>query len=73
MTHRKIIECTINLSQSCLSKEQEEVYKLLVNYKEAFSLSDEIGTCPNIKVALQVIDTSSFLLDCFMSKKRINQ
>ena len=56
MTDRQIIESTIDLSQSCLSKEQEEVYKLLVKYREAFSLRDEIGTCPNIEVDLQVID-----------------
>ena len=33
--------------------------------REAFSLRDEIGTCPNITVDLQVIDKSSFLLDPF--------
>ena len=46
---RQIIESTIALSQYCLSKEeQEEISKLLVKYTEAFSLRDEIGTCPNI-------------------------
>ena len=38
MTDRQIIESTINFSQSCLSMEgQEEVYKLLVKYRKAFS------------------------------------
>ena len=66
ITDRQIIESTINLSQSCLLKEeQEDVYKLLVKYTEAFSPRDEIGTCPNIEVDLQVIDKSSFFIRSF--------
>ena len=46
---------------SCLSKEeQQEIYNLLVKYREAFSLRDEVGTCPNIEVDLQGIDKSPF-------------
>ena len=50
-------------SQSCLSKEeQEEGYNLLVMYRETFRLSSEIGTYPNIKIDLQMIDKSSFFI-----------
>ena len=30
-------------------------------YGEAFSLRDEIGTCPNIKVEIEVTDKSPYL------------
>ena len=35
---------------------------MLLDYKEAFSLRDEIGTCPNIKVEIHVTDKSPFLI-----------
>ena len=61
MTDRNMIEGTIALNQSYLSKEeQEEVYDLLVKCKGAFSLRNEVGTCPNIEEDLQVTD--KFLL-----------
>ena len=34
---------------------------MLYKYKEAFSLGDEIGICPNIEVEIDVIDRSPFL------------
>ena len=33
---------------------------MLYKYKEAFSLRDEIDTCPNIEVEIDVTDKSSF-------------
>ena len=69
MTDRHVIESTIDLSQSYLSKEeQEEDYKLLVKYREAFSLRIEIGTCPNIEVGLQVTDELPFFIRPFHVK-----
>ena len=35
---------------------------MLFKYKKAFSLRDEIGTCPNIEVKLDVTDKSPFFL-----------
>ena len=62
MTDRKILEKYINLDNSCLNEEEKgEVMNMLFNYKEAFSLRDEIGTCPNIEVEIDTIDKSSFL------------
>ena len=70
MTDRQIIESTIDLSQSCMSmEEQKEVYKLLVKYGEAFSLRDEIGTCPSIEVDLQVINKSPSFIKPFHVKE----
>ena len=34
---------------------------MLFDYREAFSLRDEIGTCPNIEVEIDVTDKSVFL------------
>ena len=38
---------------------KEEVMDMLYKYKEAFSLRDEVGTCPNIEVGIDVTDKSS--------------
>ena len=35
---------------------------MLYKYKEAFSLRDEIGTCPNIEVEVDVMDKSPFFI-----------
>ena len=35
---------------------------MLYKYKEAFSLRDKIGTCPNIEVELDVTDKSKFFI-----------
>ena len=35
---------------------------MLYKYKEAFSLRDEIGTCPNIEVSIDVMDKSPFFI-----------
>ena len=35
---------------------------MLYKYKEAFSLRDEIGTCPNIEVEIEVTDKSTFFI-----------
>ena len=36
--------------------------ELLYEYKDVFSLRDEIGTCPNIEVNLEVTDNSPFFI-----------
>ena len=35
---------------------------MLLKYKEAFNLRDEIGTCPNIEVEIDVTDKSLFFI-----------
>ena len=59
MTDREILEKYINLNNSCLNKE-EKIKVLDMLYKEAFSLRDEIGTCPNIEVEIDITDKSPF-------------
>ena len=50
MTDREILDKYIDLESSCLTKqEKQKLRNLIYEYKDAFSLRDEIGTCPNIK------------------------
>ena len=37
---------------------EKHVMDMLFKYKEAFSLRDEIGTCPNIEGEIEVTDKS---------------
>ena len=63
MTDREILEKYINLEMSCLNKEEKvEIMNMLHKYKEAFGLRDEIGTCPNIEVEIEVTGKSPFFI-----------
>ena len=42
---------------------------ILYDYKDAFSLRDEIGTSPNIKVERDVTDNSPFFIRPFHAKE----
>ena len=59
MRDREIMEKYIDLGTSCLRKEEKpKVMDMLYKYKEAFTLRDGIGTCPNIEVEIEVLDKS---------------
>ena len=61
MMDREISDKYVNLDNSCLTKiENKQVRDLLYKYKNAFSLRDEIGLCPNIKIEINVTDKSPF-------------
>ena len=63
MTDKDILDKYINLDNSCMSEEEKrEVIDMLYRYREAFSLRDEIGTCPNIEVEIDVTDKSPFFI-----------
>ena len=63
MTDREILEKYGDLRNSCLNKEEKvKVMDILYKYKEAFSLRDEIGTCPNTEVETEVTDKSPFFI-----------
>ena len=66
------MEKYVYLEKSCLSEsEKKEEMGILYRYKDAFSLRDEIGTCPNKEVDIDVTDKSPFLLGHIMLKKKI--
>ena len=61
MSDEEILRKYINLDNTLLSeKEKKEVMDMLYKYKDAFSLRDEIGICPNIEVGIKVMDKSPF-------------
>ena len=63
MTDKEILDKYINLKDSCLNeKERKQVMEMLYEYKDVFSLRDEIGTCPNIEVNIEVTDNSPFFI-----------
>ena len=46
-----------------MEKEKKEVMEMMYKYKEVFSLREEIGTCPNIEIEIDVMDKSPSSLD----------
>ena len=70
MTDKEILDKDINLDNSCLTKaEKKEVRELIYKYKDAFSLREEIGTCPNIEVEIDVTDKTPFFIRPFHMKE----
>ena len=66
MMDREILDKYVNLDNSCLTKmEKTWVRSLLYKYKDAFSLRDEVGLCPNIKIEIDVTDKSPFFIRPF--------
>ena len=73
MTDREILDKYINLDSSSLTRrEKKEVRELLYEYKDAFSLRDEIGTCLNIEVEIDVTDKTPFFKRPFHAKEEDN-
>ena len=70
MTEREILDKYIDLKDSCLTKwEKQKLRDIIYDYKDAFSLREEIGTCPNIKVEIDVMDNSPFFVRPFYAKE----
>ena len=70
MTNREILDKYINLKNSCLTKQKKQKLKdIIYDYKDAFSLRDKIGTCPNIRVEIDVTDNSPFFIRPFHAKE----
>ena len=63
MTDREILEKYIDSKDSCLDySERKQVMEMLYDYKDVFSLGDEIGMCPSIEVNIEVTDNSPFFI-----------
>ena len=70
MTDREILDKYIDLENSCLTKqEKQKLRDIIYDYKDTFSLRAKIGTCPNIKVEIDVMDKSPFFIRPFHSKE----
>ena len=56
----------IDLKDSALTKKENAILmKMILKYRDAFSLRDEIGACPNLTVDIKVIDESPFFVRPF--------
>ena len=65
-TDEEILYEKIDLSNSALSrKEKTRLMKMLIKYRNAFSLRDEIGECPSLEADIKVIDDSPFFVRPF--------
>ena len=65
-TDEEILYEKVDLSNSSLSrKEKTRLMKMLIKYRNAFSLRDEIGECPKLKADIKVIDDSPFFVRLF--------
>ena len=63
MTDEEILDKYIDLSNSDLIlDEKETLMNIIKEHKQAFSLRDEIGQCPNIKIDIDVINDSPFFV-----------
>ena len=70
MTDSEILEKYINLDNSCLTEsEKVQLGDIIYKYKEAFSLRDEIGMCPNIEIDIDVMDKMPFFIRPYQVKE----
>ena len=66
MSDDEIIEKFVDLTESDLTnKEKDEFIEILKEHRDAFSLRDEIGECPIIRIDIDVIDDSPFFVRPF--------
>ena len=57
MTEKEILDKYIDLDKSCLTEsEKREVRDMIYKYRDASRLRDEIGTCPNIEIDIDITD-----------------
>ena len=65
-TDAEILYEKMDLKDSALSKkEKAKLMKLILKYRDTFSLRDEIGECPNLVADIKVIDESPFFVRPF--------
>ena len=63
MTDKEISDKHTDLDNSCLKESEKlQVTDMIYAYREAFSLRDEIGICPNIEIDIDVTDKIPFFI-----------
>ena len=71
MTDGEILDKYIDLDKSCLTEsEKKEVRDKVYKYKDAFSSRDEIGTCPNIDIDIDIRDETPFFIRPYHVKEK---
>ena len=70
MTDKEILDKYIDLDNSCLTElEKVQVRDMIYEYREAFSLRDEIGTCPNIEIDIDTTNRIPFFIGPYHMKE----
>ena len=70
MTDEEILRKNVNLDEAQLTPEEKEKFRLLmIKYRNAFSLRDEMGCCPDMKIDLEMNDTTPFFIRPFAVKE----
>ena len=70
MTEKEKINKYKDLDKSCLTEsEKREARDMIYKYKDAFSLRDEIGTCPNIEIDTDITDKTPFFIRQYHAKE----
>ena len=63
MTEEEILRFKVPLDKSILmAAEKEKLIKLMLDNTQAFSIRDEIGTCPYFEVKLKLRDDKPFFV-----------
>ena len=62
MSDSEMLRKYINLDNACFTEDEKKEVMEMYQYKEAFSLRDEIGTCLNIEVGIDMMDKSPFFI-----------
>ena len=62
MTDKEILDKYIDLDNSCLTELEKAQMRDMIYHREAFSLREEIGTCPNIEIDIDVTDRTPFFI-----------
>ena len=71
MSDRKILDKHVDFDKSCLTDdEKKQIMDILYKHNDAFSLRDEIGTCPNIEVEIDKTDKSPFFIRLYHVKEK---
>ena len=66
VSDKEILDKFVDLEKDCLS---DMLMDMLYKYKYAFSLRDEIGTCPNIEVEIDITDKSPLFIRLYHVKE----
>ena len=70
MMDRYMLDKYIDLDKSCFTaSEKREARDMIYKYKDAFSLRDEIGTCPNIEIDIGIMDKAPFFINPYHVKE----
>ena len=72
MSDTEILDKYVDLEKSCplsIRFRKNQVMDMLYKYKDTFSLRDEIGTCLNIEIEIDVTENSPFFISPYHVKE----